>query len=96
LGNFIHLFSGVKKYERTKRGVQILINKKWRNSVKIWGFIDEKILRLNMNVWGYILTFIGVYVYEVYAPNVDNGCTVKDELLANLNKAIENVAVEEN
>ena len=28
LGNYIHRFSGVKKYERAKRGVSVLINKK--------------------------------------------------------------------
>ena len=27
LGDYIHLFSSVKKYERAKRGVSILINK---------------------------------------------------------------------
>jgi exonuclease III len=28
LENYIHLFSGVKKYERAKRGVSVLINEK--------------------------------------------------------------------
>jgi hypothetical protein len=28
LGNYTHLFSGVKKYERAKRRVSVLINKK--------------------------------------------------------------------
>ena len=32
LGNYIHLFSGVNKYERAKRGLSILINKKWKGS----------------------------------------------------------------
>jgi hypothetical protein len=41
-----------------------------------------------MNVWSYILTVIGVYVYGVYAPNVDKGDTVIDEFYANLNKEI--------
>jgi hypothetical protein len=34
-------------------------------------------------MWGYKLTIIGVY-----APNEDNGDTVKDEVFANLNKEI--------
>jgi len=29
LGNYIHHFSGIKKYERAKRGVSILKNRKW-------------------------------------------------------------------
>ena len=33
LGNYVHLFSGVKKYERAKRGVSVLINKKWKGSI---------------------------------------------------------------
>jgi len=37
LGDYIHLFSGVKKYERTKRRVSVLINKKWKGSVKKLG-----------------------------------------------------------
>jgi rRNA processing protein Gar1 len=60
LGNYKHLFSGVKKYERAKRGVSILINKKWKSSIKNWEPIDEKILKLDMNIRGYKLTIIGI------------------------------------
>jgi hypothetical protein len=35
LGYYIHFFSRVKKYERAKRGVSVLINKKWKGSIKI-------------------------------------------------------------
>ena len=73
LGNYIHLFSGVNKYERAKRGVLISINKKWKSSIKNWEAIDERILKLDMSIWGYKLTIIGIY-----APNEDNGVTVKD------------------
>ena len=83
LGNYIHLFSGVKKYERAKRGVLILINKKWKGSIKNWEAIDERILKLDMNIWGYKLAIIGIYT-----PNEDNGVTVKDEFFANLNEEI--------
>jgi len=50
LGNYIHLFSGVKKYERDKRGVSILINTKWKGSVKNWVAMDETILKIDMNI----------------------------------------------
>jgi len=76
LGNYIHLFSGVKKYERARRGVSILTNKKWKGSIKSWEAIDERTLKLDMNIWGYKLTIIAIY-----APNEDNGVTVKDEFL---------------
>jgi len=51
LENYIHLFSGAKKYERAKRGVSILINKKRKISIKNWESIDERVLRLYMNIW---------------------------------------------
>ena len=35
------------------------------------------------NIWGYKLTIIGIY-----APNEDNGTTIKDEFFANLNEEI--------
>jgi exonuclease III len=41
LGNYIHLFSGVKKYERAKRGVSVLINKKLKGSIKNWESINR-------------------------------------------------------
>jgi hypothetical protein len=50
LGNYIHLYSGVKKYERAKGGISVLINKKWKGSIKNWEFIYERILKLDMNV----------------------------------------------
>ena len=38
------------------------------------GSTDERILKLDMNIWGYKLTIIGIY-----ASNEDNETTVKDE-----------------
>ena len=70
---YFYLFSGVKKYERAKRGVSILIHKKWKGSIKNWEAIDERILKLDMHIWGYKLTITGIY-----APNEDNRVTVKD------------------
>ena len=83
LGNYIHLFSGVKKYERAKREVSVLLNKNRKGSIWNWESIDERILKLDMNIWGYKLLIIGIY-----APNEDNKTTVKDEFFANLNEEI--------
>jgi hypothetical protein len=63
----------VKKYERAKRGVSVLINKKWEGSIKNWESIDEMILKLDVNIWGYTLTIIGIY-----APYEHNKTTVQD------------------
>ena len=62
-----------KTNERAKRGVSVLINKKWNGSIKNWESIDERIIKLDMNIWEYKLTIIGIY-----APNEDNKTTVKD------------------
>ena len=83
LGNYIHVLSGVKKYEWAKRGVSIVINKEWKGSIKNWEAIDGRILKLDMIIWGYKLTIIGIY-----ASSEDNGVTVKDEFFANLNEEI--------
>ena len=66
----------MKKHEKAKTGVSILTNKKRKGSIKIWEVIDERILKLDMNIWGYKLTIIGIY-----ASNEDNGVTNKDEFL---------------
>jgi len=81
LENYIHLFSGVRKYERANRGASVLMNKKWKGSIKNWESIDQRILKLDINIWGFKLTIIGIY-----APNEDNKTTVKDEFFANLNE----------
>jgi hypothetical protein len=57
---------------------------------KNWEPIDERMLKLDMNVWGYKLTIIGVY-----AHNEDSGATVKDEFFANLNEEIVRLVVED-
>ena len=75
----------MKKYERAKRGVSVLINKKWKGSIKNWEPIDERMVKVEMVIWGYKLTIIGVY-----APNEDNGDTVKDEFFEKLNEEIVN------
>ena len=66
MGNYIHLLSGLKKYERAKRGVSILINMKWKGSIKNWESIDEGILKLDMNLWGYRLTIFGIYATSIF------------------------------
>ena len=53
--------------EEQKRGVPILIHKKWKNTITNWVAIDERVLKLDMNICGYKLT-----VFGVYAPIDDN------------------------
>jgi hypothetical protein len=43
LANYIHIFSGVKKYGRAKRGVSVLVNKKWNSSIKIGNLLMKEL-----------------------------------------------------
>jgi hypothetical protein len=54
-----------------------------KGSIRNWESTDERILKLDMNIWGYKLT-----ITAVYAPNEDTSATVKDEFFANLNEEI--------
>ena len=66
LGNYIHLLNELKKCERAKTGVSILINMKWQCSIKNWESIDEGILKLDKNIWGYKLTIFGIYSTSIF------------------------------
>jgi len=44
-----------------------LIDNKWKCCIKNWEAIDERILKLDINIWGYKLTIMGIC-----APNEDN------------------------
>ena len=62
----------MKKYEKAKTGLSISIRKKRKGSIKIWEAINGRILKLDMNIWGYKLIIIGIY-----ASNEDNGVRKK-------------------
>jgi hypothetical protein len=49
IGNYLHFYSGVPKENRAKKGVSLLIHKKWKHTVTNWQGVDERILSLNMN-----------------------------------------------
>lgn len=48
-GNNYHIFNGVDKHERAKRGVWVLINKKWWSVIKNRDSIDDRFLKLDMD-----------------------------------------------
>lgn len=54
-GEDLHLWSGVKKEERGKAGLLILIKKKWKNSVRHWESVHEIINKIDLNMYGQII-----------------------------------------
>ena len=49
-GNYLHFYSGVPKENRAKRGVSLLLHRKWRHNITNWQCIDERIISVNINI----------------------------------------------
>lgn len=47
-GGYIHFYSGVPKENRAKRGVSILIKKKFKKNITNFEAIDERIIKINI------------------------------------------------
>lgn len=65
-GEYIHSYSGVPKEERSKRGVSAVIKKKLERNLKNFEAVDEKILRINKDIFSRRITLLGIS-----APNND-------------------------
>lgn len=81
--NYVHIFSGVAKHKRAKRGVPILIHKKHQNKITDFESIDENIIRVNMNINQKSVTIFGVY-----AISDDEPYHKKDDFFGKLNEEI--------
>ncbi|XP_045462178.1 uncharacterized protein LOC123672208 [Harmonia axyridis] len=82
VGKYVHLYSGIPKECRAKRGVSILEDKKLKNCEAI----NENIIKMNMDVHGRRITIVGVY-----AISDDESVTVKDVFFGNLNDVLEDI-----
>lgn len=77
IDEFGHLYSGIPKDQRAKRGVFVVLRKKFGSSITDWENIDKNLIRVNLNwmqrkgvlLWGTIM--------GVCAPfeNEDNNVT---------------------
>lgn len=83
LGNYTHIWSGVPKSSRAKKGVSILIKNKWVKNIVSWEEIDERIIKLNLKLFGIELIIIGVY-----AINEDTPVTEKNEFFDKLSETL--------
>lgn len=86
IDEYIHLFSGVPKEERAKRGVSLLIKKKYKKLLTNFEAINERIIKVNINILGRRLTIFGIY-----APNEDETVLIKDLFFEELQLALENI-----
>lgn len=72
--DYIHLWSGVQVHERAKRGVAILVHKKYRRKIIEWHPISERIITARVVILG-----VNFYIIGVYAPNEDAPEMEKDD-----------------
>ena len=73
VGEYIHLYSGVPKDARAKRGVSIAVHKRNKKYIKSWEEIDEQIITMEMTRNGHQIVIVGLY-----APNDDADAMLKD------------------
>ena len=86
INKYIHLYSGVNKEEHAKRGVSMLILKKYKKYISNWQAINERILKVNLNLKGSRITIIGTY-----GPNDDARVEEKTEYYELLEEIISQI-----
>ncbi|XP_044753786.1 craniofacial development protein 2-like [Coccinella septempunctata] len=88
VGEYVHLFSGVPKHERAKRGVSILIKNNLKSKITGWEAISENILKVNMTLYQRKITILAVY-----AISEDENASIKDDFFERLNEVVQNVGL---
>jgi hypothetical protein len=61
LGPYLHFYSGVPKEKRAKRGVFILVKKRYTRYITTWEAITENMIKLHMNLFGKKICILGIY-----------------------------------
>jgi len=74
LGPYLHFYSGVSKEERAKRGVSILVKKRYKSYITTSEAVNENMIKLHMNLFGKKLCILGIY-----AISDDENAVVKDD-----------------
>lgn len=72
MGEYIHLYSGVHKHERTKASLSILIKTKHKKHIKSRETIDERFIKVTILLERKPVTIIGIYT-----PNDDASIQIK-------------------
>mgnify|MGYP000029344414 CR=1 FL=1 len=85
-GTYLHLYSGVSKEKRAKRGISIMIKKTYKKYIKQWEAINENMIKLNLNIFGKRIAILGVYGLSEDEPQER-----KDEFYITLNRVIDEI-----
>lgn len=84
--NYIHFYSGVDKDKRARAGISIALNKKFQKDVRNWSAINERLITMDLEVFGHKLILIGVY-----APTDDATADIKDSFFEKLTSILDTV-----
>ncbi|MBV2145728.1 MAG: hypothetical protein KTM48_03335, partial [Wolbachia endosymbiont of Pissodes strobi] len=71
---------------RAKRGVSILINKKFKNKITNWEPKDKNIIRVNLHICGRRITVLGIYTISDDEP-----VAIKDAFFEKLNEVLTDI-----
>ncbi|XP_039280839.1 uncharacterized protein LOC111056792 [Nilaparvata lugens] len=63
-GDYVEVWSGVEQNRRACAGVMVLVDRKWKNRIESYAFVDERAIRIRFKVDRGFLTLIGVYAPE--------------------------------
>lgn len=77
--NYLHFYSGVDKDKRARAGVSIMINKKWQKYIRNSEAINERLIKIEVDILAHRIVIIGVY-----APTDDASVAEKEEFLEKL------------
>ena len=85
-GDYDLFYSGVAKDQRAQQGVAILLRRSLRKFVGTWEAVNQRIIKMNLNLYGHKITLLGVY-----GVNDDATVACKDQFFEDLNDEILNV-----
>jgi len=66
--------------------VAIVIRKKFKKNIKHWEEIDERIMKLEIEIWGHSIVIIAAY-----GPTEDTNVTIKDDFESKLASLLDNI-----
>jgi endonuclease/exonuclease/phosphatase (EEP) superfamily protein YafD len=86
LGPYFHFYSAVPKEKRAKRGISVLVKKRYKRYITTWEAINENMIVLHMNMFGKKLCILGIY-----AISDDENVLRKEDFLGKLNEVIDEI-----
>ena len=70
----LHFYSGIPKEKRAKRGVSILVKKRYERYITTWEALNENVIQIHMNLFGRKLCIL-----EIYTISDDKNALVKED-----------------